>query len=152
MTFLTLQARRASNPAPRHHELRQAGFTAAPVPHLSGSGSGSSHLCTDPQFWAVSTLNCTWMEKEHWSLKATVWVNPSSSSWLLVFLNLLICPVSIVTGPTLLGSCGSYYGRAQRGTWHKVGTQARCQWLMSVILATQEAEIRKSWFKASPGK
>jgi hypothetical protein len=29
---------------------------------------------------------------------------------------------------------------------------ARCQWLIPVILATEEAEIKKIQFKASPGK
>jgi hypothetical protein len=29
---------------------------------------------------------------------------------------------------------------------------ARRQWLTPVIVATQEAEVRRSWFKAGPGK
>jgi hypothetical protein len=32
------------------------------------------------------------------------------------------------------------------------GLEARCWWLMPVILATQEAEIRKIVVLASPGK
>jgi hypothetical protein len=29
---------------------------------------------------------------------------------------------------------------------------ARCQWLLPIILATQEAEIRRLWFEVSLGK
>jgi hypothetical protein len=48
------------------------------------------------------------------------------------------------------GGCGG--GREENRNGKKEGRKVRCQWLTPVILATQEAEIRGSWFKVSPVK